>query len=1490
MCAGAKVYGDLYLTLRGGLAASLARLEPTVDDADNRRLIQRGTRRILALGWLSVEDDHAATVHPYRIPDIAAGESFSKERAKALLRQILVIKHVNSEPEQDEWISDCLPSLTAAIRADAVWVNRAAAFAAWQKEHGANGDAMPEQASRILFSMCGDKFATLSFPDERGRMPEDEGDPDEDDSEVVARSSSEVDSVEPSKASRRVFGDLFGGDAAQKVARAKGKNEFALALRQAIEAAGTPTRDVILTLRAARGLAELDARRPEKYPQEVSSSGHPTAVAERYRKLLVSLGLWPSSDEENGQPRAEATRKFRKQLGDQDVNDNAAQINAWDLLEACPKAVAKNVEVETDSASERVRSPVWAQEISDRVADMTRMPANAKSLNEFKRLMFALAARRISQTQSWTKRNELERHGAAVRQDSAEAKLADLDPDGKAQVWLRQHEEDRHADSNALTEFQITNRMIGECEAVFKAWQGCQSAKEREDETARVQADAEKFGDAELYSDLSTDARGEVIWKHPNGAEILANWVKYRKAQSDQQRFKIPRFCHPDPFRHPTWCEFGETSKPGVWYEWNLASRPRNPEPGGNADGLHRLWLLLPNFESGQSKAVPLRWRCKRLCKDLGGLRNVVEKQIPRADRASLAAAQLPHKDSEGKAIRYRPAYPFSPNAKGWNARLQADRDSLIELEKQWDELQCTWRDGGKKLRSLSWFVTFAPTLEPSDGSGRAIHPKLGWKSGPLSELNRKEKRERHAKVILSRLPGLRTFNLDLGHRFAGACVVWESLSLLQFQGEVSGRKIIAGGTADSDLYCHTRHVDDWGKWRTTIYRRIAEDYLRDPKTGKMTEMPHPAPWARLDRQFLIKLPGEEVQPRAASKELEEQVVERFCQRVGMKIDEDKKKGRDVRELTASALRVATLALRRHARRAKIAYAFDPATRIAYGTGGKETEFDAGSATHFELLTDALVDWHSLASDSRWDDLAARNLWNEFIKEPLDPELFETRSRTQRKAESKALLERLEPTAKRLARSDFDGSAIHSAWKMRWENDDGLERRSEDFKHELVRDESGKVTGSKTRATRETFGFHADLRWLTDWIMGWRLAGASSNSWTRNVGGLSLDRIANIRSLYQLHKAFAMRPRPDKPRGAPAKGESNAGIAKSILLAMERLRNQRVKQLASRIAASALGLGGHWKTVTFRSRHKDGKPITKRRSVWQEDASPKYATCHAVVIESLRNYRPDELQTRRENRGLMNWSAAQVRKYLEEACQLHGLYLREVLPDYTSRQDSRTGLPGLRCSDVPVKAFLSSARWRKALNAARRKKVKGSATKTDRLLLDLHAMWNTKWDNMSDEARKRMTLRLPVRGGDLFMAAVNLDASEEKATKSGASTGLQADLNAAANIGLRALLDPDFPGKWWYVLCTPEDGRALPKLERVAGSSCFASKASDLRPLATNIGDSDVANYWCDPVTSDVSDKGRHWRPTKIYWRIVADKIARALRDINRLADADNPF
>jgi len=576
-------------------------------------------------------------------------------------------------------------------------------------------------------------------------------------------------------------------------------------------------------------------------------------------------------------------------------------------------------------------------------------------------------------------------------------------------------------------------------------------------------------------------------------------------------------------------------------------------------------------------------------------------------------------------------------------------------------------------------------------------------------------------------------------------------------------------------------------------------------------------------------------------------------------------------------VRIARLGLARHARRAKIAYALGPKTTAIPGMGDNKTAFTPGDEAHIKFLADALFEWHALAGEYKWNDEWARELWNKHIavlekkwlmSSPVKLPDAEQPTRQQRRKAADALREQLKPIAEQLAKADR--AEMYQEWKKRWENDDRLGRHKDDFENPVVEVEGPdkrKHNRSTTTCKRETFGWHKDLRTLTDWIMGKRLDGAHGHGWKQNVGGLSLTRIATMKALYQLHKAFAMRSTPDKPKGAPEKGETNAGVAQSILYAMERMREQRVKQLASRITAAALGLGGHWKEVARRDNNrqhrlgKNGQLLTKW--VWIEEPSPKYEPCQAIVIEDLTNYRPEETRTRRENRQLMSWAAGKVKKYLSEACELHGLHLREVQAGYTSRQDSRTAAPGVRCADVSVNEFL--ARWKRQISAANEKLEHGKGDARDRYIAKLNAYWSAR----SDEERKAARpLRIPVNGGEIFVSAD---------PESPASKGLQADLNAAANIGVKALLDPDWSGKWWYIPCSIKDGK--PVADKVKGAACIELD----RPLCDPIDKSakkgagakrEIVNVWRDPASEF---NGGSWQATPEYWNLVKARVVKIL-------------
>jgi hypothetical protein len=325
------------------------------------------------------------------------------------------------------------------------------------------------------------------------------------------------------------------------------------------------------------------------------------------------------------------------------------------------------------------------------------------------------------------------------------------------------------------------------------------------------------------------------------------------------------------------------------------------------------------------------------------------------------------------------------------------------------------------------------------------------------------------------------------------------------------------------------------------------------------------------------------------------------------------------------------------------------------------------------------------------------------------------------------------------------------------------------------------------------------------------------------------------------------------------------------------MREQRVRQLASRVAEAALGVG------RIKSEHVDAGVKRPRERV-----DPP---CHAIVVENLINYRPEETQTRRENRQLMSWSSSKVEKYLSEACQLHGLHRREVQASYTSRQDSRTGAPGYRCVDAKIdveNATIDTYWWPKTLSIAEKKVADGGEDKESAFLVNI-----AKYLRDLKAAGKALpaTVRILRKSGDLFVAAPtweHLNKLDNSDLGQLAKKATQADLNAAANIGLKALLDPDFSGKWWFIPC--ESATHKPQAEKTTGSAVippdlsldiveacgpdpFDGKSGKKQSHSkTGKKDREIVNLWRDISASPIGTTPK-WRGTAEYWNDVRCRV-----------------
>lgn len=1405
----ARVWGDWLLTLRGGLPASLANEHP------ERRVI-------LALSWLSVEAP-ISLVPQQQVVARADEPDEVLKRFKAILNRLQV-----NDPQA--WLDACAPALTARIRDDAVWVDRAACFAQLQKQYQGLSS---QWAADTLFAFLGDADDYFLLPDAEAAPPAEAKD-------FVQRAGGWLS---------RHWGAGQKSDSAAISRRLE-----QLASIEPAQIVGRSGRDALAVLLRTLGCSPSESSDQEELYRQLKRAvgwkGHPSKGANALRKIRdadhVDDELWRQTA---ATLRAEAEVQSSKAAGDSDALD---WMRDWRThMEA---TLGMPYRTDTDL--------IWEHGVA-----------------------LDHALRRVSAAHTWIKRAEVQR-----RRFQEDAQKITNVPQ-KAREWLDTFRQRRASISGALGDYLIRKRAIDGWDKVVRAWAelGPNATRHERIVAAReVQANLdedEKFGDIQLFAGFGDDDASNpapsladddavCVWRDPDGspnAEILKSYVAATVAQYDQGRFKVPAYRHPDPLRHPIYVDYGKSR----WFvEYSALKAAHQP----SKQGLDLRTVTLGVWSGTGVEKLHLRWHSKRFRADFDldhFSDGTGDESVTRADRLGRVIAAQPPKTAVTVTRIFE--------QKHWNGRLQVPRDQLDRLadlvygkhaDPDLSKLQSLHSNprARRHWEHLTWFLTTSATLQPKGpwldyvaaGLPQGIQYKKG-RNGYYLDYAANQGRKGRARLCLARLPGLRVLSLDLGHRYAAACAVWETLTRQQMIDacQAAGHPEPSGDQLYIHLRRHSQELQKSGRNKgkpvieTTIYRRIGPDRLPDG-----TE--HPAPWARLDRQFLIKLQGED-RPARYARQDELDAVNQFRRFLGLTPLHGKPR---IDDLQRDTVRLARLGLRRLGDMARIAYAMTASKKPV--AGGQYVDLNAEQRAEF--VQDALLRWLALAGSARYRDDWAREMWDSLIHQKLGgPQLTEIPDDLPR-AQPAARVETARQALRAVAAHFSDPQSahaieLHRLWADRWRD-------------------------------RQT-AWRQYLRWLRRFILPRQKDCRQAGTAVRRVGGLSVKRLATIRELYQVLKAFRMRPEPDDLRkNVPLPGDrSFANFGRRILHQLQRLREQRLKQLASRVAEAALG-AGRMKKSLGRDRRRPTQAVDK--------------PCHVVVVENLQHYKPEDSRLRRENRQLMDWQARNLRKHIMEACELYGLHFVEVSPAYTSRQDSRTGAAGVRCEDVPYRVLEEAAQRVRAGDAAsadsspakaetlserqirawvaqlkRVKAASGELPPRDRILAEfLH--------KAATLSQPPATLRLPCRGGELFVSAD---------PHSPLAKGIQADLNAAANIGLKALTDPDWMGAWWFVLVDRTTGQ--PVAEKINGCPVWTHTTPLLNPDAaatspqsnttrstTRSGKSKRAKThwyaWSDLTATQSSAKT--WLPSGQYWekieRQVVDRLLREQFDL----PAENPF
>ncbi|HEY5311582.1 MAG TPA: hypothetical protein VIK18_03655, partial [Pirellulales bacterium] len=359
---------------------------------------------------------------------------------------------------------------------------------------------------------------------------------------------------------------------------------------------------------------------------------------------------------------------------------------------------------------------------------------------------------------------------------------------------------------------------------------------------------------------------------------------------------------------------------------------------------------------------------------------------------ASRPAPRVAHVFDSAPIVARRKTQRKTPlkaraNPPRWNGCLRADRISLAKLGR------CAARDPRRAAQwiesKLKWWLSVSIELLPRGpwidyGTRHDLHdarfegptgqPRIVASSTSKQQhwrglaypfwhpANRGNSRKGKAKQLLSGLPDLRVLGVVPGYDHGAACAVWQTLSAAQFHGECQ-RILAQGGTVDiQPLWAAARVVvaspaDAAGSTglaatRSVCYRRIGPDTLHDGT-------PHPGCWARLEKQFLIKLPGEQNDCRRPLPQ-ELAAVEQLARELGIERPRaTSKRPSKVSGLQLEALRLIAQGLRRHEVFARISRALaGDSARAALPSGPRGAAADE--------VGQAIRQWHAIAFSTAW--------------------------------------------------------------------------------------------------------------------------------------------------------------------------------------------------------------------------------------------------------------------------------------------------------------------------------------------------------------------------------------------------------------------------------------------------------------------------------------------------------------------------------------------
>jgi hypothetical protein len=308
--------------------------------------------------------------------------------------------------------------------------------------------------------------------------------------------------------------------------------------------------------------------------------------------------------------------------------------------------------------------------------------------------------------------------------------------------------------------------------------------------------------------------------------------------------------------------------------------------------------------------------------------------------------------------------------------------------------------------------------------------------------------------------------------------------------------------------------------------------------------------------------------------------------------------------------------------------------------------------------------------------------------------------------------------------------------------------------------------------------------------------------------GLSLKRIEQLESLRQ--RCQSLNRALQQEIGKPARlGRSKRGIelpdpCPELLDRLDALKEQRVNQTAHLILAQALG-------VRLKPHAKHEAERIARDIHGEYERVPGRQPVDFLVLENLDRYLASQGRSRSENSRLMKWCHRAILGKLKQLCEPYGLRVLETPAAYSSKFCSLTGVAGFRAIELTPEDR-TDFRWKKHLDrladperAKKLDKDELAESQSVKRLFDQLETLNADLIKNRPARPQWRTLLAPMQLGPIFVPASAMETIERLNKRTGKKeeivvfkpvngrrpTALQADINAAINLGLRAIAAPD---------------------------------------------------------------------------------------------------